>query len=104
MDRNSTIQIRKITTIGLLGAALLLAGNFTNVVAREKVDADLDKASDQYNKNKSNDKYKVVCKREAPVGSRIKKKVCRTVAMTNNSQREIKKTMQKMRTSVGKQP
>ena len=104
MDRNLTIQIRKLTSTGLLALALLVAGNFTNVAAKEKTGEDLDQVADQYNKNKSNDKYKVVCKREAPVGSRIKKKVCRTIAMGENSEREIKKTMQKMRTSVGNQP
>jgi hypothetical protein len=104
MDGNSTIQIGKLTSIGLLALVLLFAGNFTNVAAKEKTGGDLDQAADQYNKNKSNDKYKVVCKREAPVGSRIKKKVCRTVAMVNNTQKEIRQNMMKMRTTVGKQP
>ena len=83
---------------------MIFAGSFNTVVAEEEPGDAMEKAADVYNKNKSNDRYQVVCKREAPVGSRIKKKVCRTVASTENSQREIKKTMNKMRTSVGNQP
>lgn len=103
MDRNSTIQIRKLTTIGFFGIALFLAASFTHVVAAEKTGEEVDEVADQYNKNKSNDKYKVVCTREAPVGSRIKKKVCRTVAMVSNAQKEITRNMKNMRTSIKKQ-
>jgi hypothetical protein len=104
MKLNSAIQINKLLTLSFLSIVLFFSGSFTIISAKEDVDPDLEKAADQYNKNKSNEKYQVVCKREAPVGSRIKKKVCRTVAMNQNSQRQIKKTMQKMRTSVGNQP
>jgi hypothetical protein len=98
MNSKFTFQFKKIITTGLFALVLVFTGNVTNA------DDSLDKAADQYNKNKSNDRYEVVCKREAPVGSRIKKKVCRTVAMSENSQREIKQSMQKLRTTVGKQP
>jgi len=104
MKLNLTLQVNKLLTLSFLSMVLFFSGSFTIISAKEDVDPELEKAADQYNKNKSNDKYKVVCKREAPVGSRIKKKVCRTVAMNQNSEREIKKTMQKIRTSVGKQP
>ena len=83
---------------------MILTGNFMNVVAEEETEDDLDKAADTYNQKKSNDKYKVVCTREAPVGTRIKKKVCRTIAVMENSQRDAKKAMDRLRTSVGNQP
>jgi hypothetical protein len=91
------MKINKLLTIVFLAMALAL--NFTNVFA----DDELDEAADQYNKNKSNDRYKVVCTREAPVGTRIKKKVCRTVAMIEQGQHAAKEALSKLRTNVGNQ-
>ena len=91
----------KITAIFL---CILSIGVSTNISYAATNEGDLSDAQNQYNKNKSNDKYKVVCRKEAPIGSRIKRKVCRTVAMSINSQRQIRQTFNKLRTSVGDQP
>ena len=98
------MEIQKSPLVYSLVFASALVGIFTHVAAADRDQEVLDEVADQYNRNKSNDKYKVVCKKEAPIGSRIKQKICRTVAMSANSQREIKRTMDKLRTSVGKQP
>lgn len=95
------MKIKKLLSVYLCVLALALTGTISYAAAD---DSDLDEAENQYNKNKSNDKYKVVCRKEAPIGSRIKKKVCRTVQMSSNSQRQIRQTMNKLRTSVGQQP
>lgn len=96
------MKIKKLPVIFFL--TMLLALNISNAFAKDEVDDALDEVADQYNKNKSNDNYKVVCKREAPLGSRIKREVCRTVAMVKNSQKEARKTMSRLRTTIGKQP
>jgi len=93
------MKLNKLMTLFFLIMALAI--NVNPVFAGDEPDEALEKAADLYNKNKSNDKYKVVCKREAPVGSRIKKKVCRTVEMVDNSQREAREKLGRMRTSVG---
>ena len=98
------MKTNKLLTIFLLTLAMLLAGNFTYAATDDETQDALDKTADQYNKNISNARYQVVCTREAPVGSRIKRKVCRTVATIENSQRKIKERMQKLRTSIGPQP
>ncbi len=98
------MKTNKLLTIFLLTLAMLLAGNFTYAATNDETQDALDETADQYNKNVSNARYHVVCTREAPVGSRIKRKVCRTVATIKNSQREIKEKMQKLRTSIGPQP
>ena len=98
------MKTNKLLTIFLLTLAMLLAGNFTYASTDDETQDEMDEAADQYNKNVSNARYHVVCTREAPVGSRIKRKVCRTVATIENSQREIKQRMQKLRTSIGPQP
>ncbi|NKB35759.1 MAG: hypothetical protein GKR93_01130 [Gammaproteobacteria bacterium] len=95
------MTIKKLLAIYLCALALGMTSNISYAAAS---DGDLGEAENQYNKNKSNDKYKVVCRKEAPIGSRIKRKVCRTVQMSINSQRQIKQTMNKLRTSVGNQP
>jgi hypothetical protein len=91
----------KLLTIFLLTTALTFSYN--SVLAKEDTAPALDAAADQYNKNKSNDKYKVVCRREAPIGSRIKKRVCRTVAMMDGEERMAKEVLDRLRTSVGRQ-
>lgn len=95
------MKINKLLTMVLL--VMALAVNFTNVFAQNAVDDELDTIADQYNKNKATDKYKVVCTREAPVGSRIKKKVCRTVGMVEYAQKEAREAMSRLRTGVGNQ-
>lgn len=67
-------------------------------------DEELEEVADQYNRNKSNKRYKVVCRMEAPIGSRIKRKVCRTVATMDRSRTEARRTMDRLRTSVTKNP
>ncbi len=101
MDWNLMMKTNKLWTICLLSAALTMAGNFTNAVAEEKTTDELEEAANVYNKNKSDVRYEVVCKREAPVGTRIKKKVCRTVASVQNSQREVRKMMREKASSIG---
>ena len=95
------MKIWKLSAILFCVLSLGLNANLSYAAAS---DGDLGETQNQYNKNKSNDKYKVVCRKEAPIGSRIKRKVCRTVAMSINSQRQIRQTFNKLRTSVGDQP
>ena len=85
----------------LLTLSIVLSGSVTPLFAEEDA---LDQAEETFNADKSNDKYKVVCTREAPVGSRIKKKVCRTIAQSENTQREIKRSFTRVRTSVSQNP
>lgn len=80
--------------------AMLLAGNLTHVSAEDEIQKDLDKAAELYNTNKSDDNYKVVCKRETVVGTRIKKKICRTVATMNQARKEARRRMDRVRGSV----
>ncbi len=103
MDWNSTLKINKLLTIIFLSAAMIFVGSFTTVVAEEEPGDAMEKAADVYNKNKSNERYQVVCNREAPVGSRIKKKVCRTVASTEIQQRETSRALKQRRIGVGNQ-
>jgi hypothetical protein len=93
-----TMKINQLLVMCFL--TMTLSIHFTNVFAADGIDAALDESADQYNKNKSNDQYKVVCRREAPLGSRIKKNVCRTVAMMNGEQRLAKEVTRKLRTSI----
>ncbi len=93
--------MNKILTIFLLTLTMGTTGVLTQAASEDEKQRELDMAADEYNKKKTNDKYKVVCKREAPVGSRIKKKVCRTVAVMENTRKEAQRSIQKMRTSVG---
>jgi len=94
----------KRTIPGLLFLSLFLcAGISTTVLADDGSQGELNAAADQYNRNKSEVRYKVVCRMEAPIGSRIKRKVCRTVTVIERSSREAKRILDRMRTSVGDQ-
>ena len=78
----------------------MLAGNLTNILVAETTDEDLDKAAAAYNQKQEKDRNKVVCKKEAQIGTRIKKKVCRTVATIERQAEEGKALMQRKRISV----
>lgn len=94
------MNIKKCFYLLLFSLCLSLAGGSPAVFA----DAETDAIADQYNRNKSKSKYKVVCRKEAPIGSRIKRKVCRTVASIDRSQNQARKAMNSLRTSVSKNP
>ena len=103
------METNKLLTIFLLTLAMLLAGNFAYAaedddLQDDDLQDDLDNAADLYNKNQSDENYKVVCTREAPVGSRIKKTVCRTVLTIGRSQREARRSLDRVRGGVGNQP
>ena len=94
------MKIVKSFTLVLISCCLFLGSGFTTASADEETDA----IADQYNKNKSNSKYKVVCRKEAPIGSRIKRKVCRTVASMGRSRTEARRQMDRLRSSVTSNP
>ena len=98
------MKTNKLLTIFLLTLAMLLAGNFTYASTDDEIQKDLDDAADLYKMNKSDDNYKVVCTREAPVGTRIKRKVCRTVATAKQSRKDARRTMNKVRGSIRNLP
>ncbi len=87
-----------LTTFSL-ALTMLLAGNFTNVLANDEIQKDLDKAAILYKTNKSDENYKVVCRREAKVGTRFKEKVCRTVSMIKTTNKSAKRKMNRVRGS-----
>ncbi len=94
------MNILKSVNLVLVSVCLFLGSGFTVTYADDETDA----IADQYNKNKSKSKYKVVCRKEAPIGSRIKRKVCRTVASMGRSQTEARRQMDKLRGSVSRNP
>ena len=95
------MKIKKLVSIFLFSLAMICAGNLTHVLAEDATEEDLKKAADAYNKKQTYDGYKVVCKKEAPIGSHIKKKVCRTVATIDRQHRDAKRVMDKSRISLG---
>ena len=98
------MKTNKLLTIFLLTLAMLLAGNFTYASTDDEIQKDPDDAADLYKTNKSDDNYKVVCTREAPVGTRFKRKVCRTVSTIKATRKEAKRGLNRVRGSVGTQP
>ncbi len=97
------MKMHKLLSLFLFSLALICAGNFTNVLAEDTPESDLDKSAATYNQKQKNNKNKVVCKKEARVGTRIKKKVCRTVATMEKEAEHGKRFLKRSRVSVGDQ-
>jgi hypothetical protein len=96
------MNIHKLLSVILFSFTLFLAGNLTNVLAEDEIDEDLAKAAEEYNQTQ-NEKRKVICKKEAPIGSRIKKKVCRSVASIERDEKEGNRYLKRRRITSGQQ-
>ncbi len=82
----------------LLAAAILAVNAADARAAREPVDdADLQQAVAAYNSRVELESQELVCRREAPVGTRIKKTVCRNKGLLEREQREAKRYVNKPR-------
>ena len=89
------MKIKKLLPILFFSLTLVFAGNFTTVIAEETTDEELDQAAEKYNEKQKYDGRKLICKKETVIGSRIKKKVCRTVASIERDREEAKRMMDK---------
>ena len=83
--------------------ALICTVNIAPLLAEEVAEEELEQAAEKYNQKEDNERYKVVCKKEVQVGSRIKKEVCRTQATMERQSDEASRSMDRVRTSVGVQ-
>lgn len=82
----------------LLAAAMLVLVAVDARAAREPVDEeDLQQAVAAYNSRVELESQELVCKREAPVGTRIKKTICRNKGLLEREQREAKRYVNKPR-------
>ncbi len=94
------MRINRLLSLFLLSLIMLSTGISTNVLAKDETTEELDNIAEQYNRKIKDDKYKVVCRKETRVGTRFKKKVCRTIASMEREANEAKKMLSQKRTSV----
>lgn len=88
---------RRAPVAVLLGIALGIAVTTVHA-AREPVDEnDLQQAVAAHNSRVDLESQELVCKREAPVGTRIKKTVCRNKGLIDREQRDAKRFVNKPR-------
>ena len=75
----------------LFSLTLAFAGSGTSVLAAEEAVADEGtKVAEDYNKKQKYESRKLVCKKEAQLGTRVKRKVCRTRAAMDKAERDAK--------------
>ena len=94
------MKINRLLPILFFSLTIIFAGNSTTVLAEQTTDEELDQAVDKYNEKQKYEGRKIVCKKEAQIGTRIKKKVCRTVASIERDRKEAKRMMDRRQRDV----
>ena len=84
----------------LAGLTLAFAGPAPLVLAADEVEAEIQDKAEAYNDHLTNDRNKLVCKKEAVTGSRIKKTVCRSQASMENSEYQAKRFLDEKKSGI----
>jgi len=94
------MKINRLLPILFFSLTIIFAGNSTTVLAERTTDEELDQAAEKYNEKQKNEGRKLVCKKVAKIGTRIKTKVCRTVASIERDRKEAKRMMDRRQRDV----
>ena len=87
-----------ITMTFAMAAANVQAANPADTFNNTSEEDRIQKIAEAYNAEQTDERSKIVCKKEAEVGTRFKKTVCRSMATIEAEREHAKRSLHRMRT------